>query len=121
MGQPRASLDDDVYRLVIKARIKVNRSSGTVEQLYEIASLLAPGSTLELSEGADWEFTLEIYDYEFDAAYWALTLSLLRQARMGGVEARFKGMFADRADTFTLDGTPAQSLDAGLLSAAAIP
>jgi hypothetical protein len=47
VGQARNGLDDDVYRLHIKARIKTSRSHGTVADLLTIAKLVI-GSTVRV-------------------------------------------------------------------------
>jgi hypothetical protein len=51
LGQPRAGLDDATYRLALKARVKVNRSSGTVEDIYAFLSALAPGTRFQYVRG----------------------------------------------------------------------
>jgi len=40
VGQPREGREDDVYRLWIIARIAINKSSGTAEEIYTILKLL---------------------------------------------------------------------------------
>lgn len=53
VSQPRGSLTDDNYRGYIKAKIKINRSSGTLEEIYEIIRLVegqADDSKLYTSE-----------------------------------------------------------------------
>lgn len=48
VGQPREGRDDDTYRLWIQARILINRSSGTAEEIYTVLKLL----TQQLDEGS---------------------------------------------------------------------
>jgi hypothetical protein len=42
VGQPRSGRDNDTYRLWIKARIAVNRGSGTIPELNNILQLVLP-------------------------------------------------------------------------------
>jgi hypothetical protein len=49
VGQRRGTRDDDAYRRWIHARAMINRSSGTVEDIYKVVRRL-------LGEGATWRF-----------------------------------------------------------------
>lgn len=40
VGQERTSVDDEVFRLSVKARVRINISSGTLRDLQELALLL---------------------------------------------------------------------------------
>jgi hypothetical protein len=44
IGQVRLGWTDDIYRLWLGARIIINRSSGTIPQIYSVFSLIAPAS-----------------------------------------------------------------------------
>lgn len=50
VGQARLGMDDTSYRLRIRARMALNRSSGTVPDLIRIAQLLVPDNTVLLRE-----------------------------------------------------------------------
>lgn len=50
VGQARLGMDDTSYRLRIRARMALNRSSGTVPDLIRIAQLLVPNNTVLLRE-----------------------------------------------------------------------
>lgn len=50
VGQPRAGRDDDTYRLWISARVMVERSSGTTEQIIAIVDKLTGGGLVKLLE-----------------------------------------------------------------------
>ena len=43
VGQPNISADDEVQRLFIKARVRVNQSRGRIPDLLAVADLLIPG------------------------------------------------------------------------------
>lgn len=65
VGQPREGRIDDVYRLWINARILINQSSGTAEEIYQVVSLLtgdmAPGS-FKIEENYPAGFLFTIYN-----------------------------------------------------------
>ena len=47
VGEPRLGKQDDQYRLYIRARIRINRSNGTVADILEVAKLvLEPTATV---------------------------------------------------------------------------
>jgi len=50
VGQPRDGRDDDTYRLWIAARMMVQRSSGTTEQIIAIVDKLTGGGLVKLRE-----------------------------------------------------------------------
>lgn len=60
VGQPRGGRDDATYRLWISARVLVERSSGTTEQILAIASKLAGGNTIVLREYYPASFVLDM-------------------------------------------------------------
>jgi hypothetical protein len=60
VGQPRGGRDDDTYRLWISARVLVERSSGTTEQIIAIADKLAGGNTVKLREYFPGSFVLDM-------------------------------------------------------------
>ena len=47
VGQPRQGLLDDIFRLWLKARIRVNRSSGSNKDMYQVAELVL-GTTIAI-------------------------------------------------------------------------
>src|SRR5262245_5478812 len=61
--QPRGSRDDDAYRLWIKARVRVNRSSGLPEQIIDILKVLTPdGTAIRVEEQFPAGFVAHIDD-----------------------------------------------------------
>jgi hypothetical protein len=60
VGQPREGRDDATYRLWISARVLVERSSGTTEQIIAIADKLAGGNTVKLREYFPGSFVLDM-------------------------------------------------------------
>lgn len=114
LTQPRNGLDDATYKKFLLARVRLNRSSGTINQILEIFTLITTGG-VSLTEWAPAAFDLLLTGPITSAA--AVTyLTILRQARAAGVGGALHWTEWPVADTFTLDGTPAQSLDAGHLT-----
>lgn len=85
VGQPRNAFDDEDYRLHIRARLLVNRSSGTPEELLAIVRMLSPDSpALELFEYFPAAFDLVLGGVtSLDEA--RLFFSMLDEARAVGV------------------------------------
>lgn len=50
VGEPRIDRTDAQYRPGIRARIKINKSDGKIEQLYEIMALISPGTTYAIRQ-----------------------------------------------------------------------
>lgn len=115
LTQPRAGLSDSVYRKFLSARILLNQSSGTVDQILEIFTLITTG-TVKLIEWPPAAFELQIHGEALTTDTLSVFLNILRQARAAGVKGALHWTEWSEADTFTLDGTPAQSLDAGHLT-----
>lgn len=51
-------LDDDTYRLLLKARIVANHWDGRVQSLYEAWSVLFPGGQIIVEDGQDMSATI---------------------------------------------------------------
>lgn len=50
VGQNRQGQDDITYRVFLKAKIGINTSSGTIEDVLSVWKILLPDATLELTE-----------------------------------------------------------------------
>lgn len=120
VGQARGDAPDDAtYKKYIQARILANRSSGSVEEIYDVLELILPaGATLALTDDCPAGFRL-VVDHEYTNTQANFILTFLANARAAAI----RGMFFWRASipsiTFTLDGTSAQALDNGHFSGAA--
>lgn len=86
--QPRGAFNDDDYRLVLRAKALVLRSSGDAEALLAIYALLFPLSLIEYLNWGIAAFTIEVRD-PMSHAEALLCVSFLRQARAGGVRGIF--------------------------------
>ncbi len=118
VGQERAGLSDELYLAAIRSKIKLNNSSGTIEELYQIVALLQPTATMRVVDYPPAGFTLRVYGLIFTDESFALLLSVFQKARAAGVRGILEGMWATPSLTFTFDGTTAQALDNGLWSGA---
>ncbi len=120
VGEDRQGLDDDAYRLRIKARIRLNLSSGTVEDILEILALVLGSSYVsELQAYAPASFRLDIYG-PMDtptSEYIAQIVSEARAAGVGGLLVYSEELdavtftFAD-GDTATVDAVRGWADDA---------
>lgn len=105
VGQPRQAFADEDYRQQLRARVRLNRSSGTIEDLLAIFRLVVPpGTGLQMIERFPAGFRLQLNDMGFNAASIALLLGFMRAARAGGVYGVLHWITTTEAATFTFDG-----------------
>lgn len=115
--QLRTSADDATYRLHIQARVRINKSSGTIEQLKTILRLVTPGSVVRVIEGFPAALTVRIENAIVTNAQAAIFLAFLHEARAAGVYATLEYSPQATDDTLTFDSTvPSQMFDAGLMA-----
>ncbi|MBM7623637.1 DUF2612 domain-containing protein [Sporohalobacter salinus] len=84
VGQPRGHLDDDIYRILLKARMKINLSSGTINEIIEILSSIFQSNADEIKvEEPHWGTFRFSNDYDkpkynsnfgFDGGTWRTKL-----------------------------------------------
>jgi hypothetical protein len=85
IGQSRILADDDRFRQILRARIRINRSEGTPEDILGIAILLlVSGESHSLREEPTAQFRLYVHD-ALTSADADLLLSLLKSAKPAGV------------------------------------
>lgn len=103
VGQARGGLDDASFRIRIQARMILNRSSGTAEDILAIARLLVgPGNTLTLREPPPAAMTLQVAGGATpfpDDLY-----AILYSAKAGGVSFRLITQAGADADRFVFAG-----------------
>lgn len=103
LGQSRDAFPDDAsYSLLLQARILLNRSSGTPEELYSIFKTVLPTSTFQYQEEYTAAFAFRMF--AITAAQATQLRSLLDKARPGGVRAMFEWSLTDQNNTFAFDG-----------------
>lgn len=98
VGQERLSSDDDQYLLRIKARIKINISSGTAEQLIEILNLLIDNDFNNI-EWFPSAFCMVVHDELTDDP--DVIADMIADARLGGVNGCIEYTLTDDDYTFT--------------------
>lgn len=107
VGQPYANEGDDLYRLRVRARRIVNRSSGSPEELYGVFLALLGGegsASLTQSQPATAVFVVET-PLSHDAA--SVLLDFLRAAKDAGVRLLVEWFeAAQAADVFAFDPGP---------------
>lgn len=112
VGQERLLASDDTYRLRIRARILLNRSSGTIPELLHIFEFLVTGAVIKIEERFPAAFNLRLYT-AVSSTVAALLATFLRKGRAAGVGGTFIWQESDSDEVFTFDGTAAQALDNG--------
>lgn len=112
VGQDRGGMVDDDYRRLIRARISVNRSKGTIADVLTVASLVVDnnGAYLQVDNQGTAAFVLRIEDVITDWTVAELTIRMLRETVSAGVriilefsESLETGMF--HFDTYTPGGS----------------
>ncbi len=122
VGEAREGRTDEVYRVFIRGRIKVNLSSGTCPQLQEIFDLLYSalgGNTVLLEEWYPCALGVQAHGATDEAIAQALA-NLLAEARAGGARGLFFWSPAADASTLTC-GTYAESTSDGLDGETVVP
>ena len=105
VGEPRQGALDADYRLRVRARIRVNRSDGTIEDIIEvvrllIGSVLLPSATIKLTEYYPAAFVLRITGLVITATQALIYGSFIRQARGAGIGSGFGWQETADADAF---------------------
>lgn len=106
VGQPRNALNDDIYRLHIKAKIRLNATSGTMEEILSIFSLLIPDATLSIIEYFPASFVLRISDFLMPEEQATFMNSFLQRAKAGGVRAILEYFLSEDEDSFSFADGP---------------
>lgn len=111
VGRGRNDLPDSDYLLAIRAQIRINRSSGTPEDLIDVARLTLPAGftfTFEEQHPATVFFTVS------GAVNFSISLLLdnLKRAKAGGVRLFLEYSEADDENTFTFASGDVVEVDA---------
>lgn len=102
VGQARFGMDDTSYRLRIRARMALNRSSGTIPDLIRIAQLLVPDNTVLLRESYPAALLMQIADGPtplLEDVY-----QILYSAKAAGVSFRLTTQDGPDAERFVFSG-----------------
>lgn len=105
VGEPRQGALDADYRLRVRARIRVNRSDGTIEDVIEvvrllIGSALLPSATIKLTEYYPAAFVLRITGLIITPTQALIYSSFIKQARGAGIGSGFGWQETADADAF---------------------
>jgi len=114
--QPRTTSVDEDFRTAIRARILINLSSGTPEDLIQLLRLLLPASeAFEFRDEPPAQLRMTIVDPT--AANVDLLVSLLDEADLGGVRTllQWNKTLTTSADKFTLGDTVTGAVTGGSL------
>lgn len=102
VGRPRSGLDDTEYLVWLKAQIKVNRSSGSIDDILEIFELINPGAVLKFVEQFPAAFALQVHGIAVEAP--SIQAAILRVARKAGVRGVLEYSTAPTGSGFTFAG-----------------
>lgn len=103
VGLARESAVDDRYRLLLKAKVKVNRSSGTIPELLVILALIfdLPAAFLSLRPEYPAGFTVVASGAAISSDAAAVATRFLHLAKVAGVRVLFEWAETDADNTFT--------------------
>jgi hypothetical protein len=112
VGRLRTDEDDDRYRDVLFAQIKINLASGTIPEILAIVEIIVgPGIDLELTQYFPAGFEIEADDQPLPAGQGQIVATLVKSAKLGGVKGLFR--FYETEPVFRLDGAGGSRLDGG--------
>lgn len=101
VGEDRQGRDDATYRLRVRARIKLNLMSGTVEEILELLSLvLGSAYTFTLTQYPPASFRFDVHG-AIDAATAGEAARLLAAGRAAGVGAQLVYSTVEDSEAFT--------------------
>ncbi len=99
--QLRLGFDDATYRLLLKARVRANKSSGTPEDIYSVfMALIGPGTSMIYIPGGNAGFVLRI-NTVIDSVMAQIGAGFLFDAKMGGVLYSFEWQEFPDSEMFT--------------------
>lgn len=102
IGQPRLGYDDTTYKVWLRARILINKNSGTIEELYTLFSTLLTNG-LQYTPYYPASF---IFDADGTLLADPVTLgTILQSVTPAGVNGSLRYSLFDDAHTFTLSGS----------------
>lgn len=106
IGQGREGLDDDEYRAFIRARIGINRSSGSIPDIKRAFDIIIPGNTTTVTEWFPAQIEVFTFGSAITTAFANLMLRFLRLLRAAGIMAVFRWSETASADTFSFYDCP---------------
>jgi len=114
IGLERNGLDDDRYRALLRAQIRVNTAGGTIPQLNEIIRLVtgttAANAAFTLVESFPADFKIDFVPI-LDVGVGAIAADAMYQAKAAGVHGVFE--YYETAPVFAFDGAGGSRFDGG--------
>lgn len=106
VGQPRAGLIDNQYRLYLRARIATNKSRGTVEDLIRIATLILDDATItvRIETIGPASVEMQLLGAAITNTRAGIMISFLHDAVAAGVRLDLISSPGEVDDTFTTAG-----------------
>jgi hypothetical protein len=119
IGEPRLGWDDGVYRLHLKARVILNRSSGTTPDILRLfRQLMGDGVQCSLKEFFPAGFELRLGGLAVDNALAPYLVKFLGLAKAGGVKAILRWLNSTTEDAFTFAGGVGKGFNDGVFASA---
>lgn len=119
VGETRQGFDDVAYRLHLKARVILNKGSGTIEDVLRLfRQLMGPGCTLTLQEEYPAALVLTLGGIAVDATLAPYLVLFLAAGGGGGVKRILHWSEHAEADSFAFAGAPGKGFDAGYFTSA---
>jgi hypothetical protein len=121
IGEPREGFDDVVYRLHLKARVFLNKGSGTAPEILRMFDTLLGGAVdLRLEDEYPATFSLHTEDSAaLDGTLAPYLATFLSQARAAGVRSIFHWTVVPPSETFAFyESSEGLGFDDGTLSMA---
>jgi hypothetical protein len=116
VGQLRGTADDDTYKLYIEARIKVNRSSGQVDELSEIAKLISGSSYASVEEDFPNQIYVHVLDVAVSSTVRGVMTSMLHDAKAEAIALFLHTNTSPPEEAFAFSGGPGAGFGSGHLS-----
>ncbi|KKM27025.1 hypothetical protein LCGC14_1578910, partial [marine sediment metagenome] len=102
VGRERSSANDDAYRDALRGQIRLNRSSGTIEDILEVLTLVFGASVpMALTEGTIAEFEVDVLTSITPDKALRMAIAVGR-GKAAGIKANLQ--FFDATPTFAFDG-----------------
>jgi hypothetical protein len=119
VGQQREQFDDEDYRRYVRARVRLNVSSGTIPEIIGILEiLLEEGQTLRFLNEFPAGFTIWIEGAEMSSVLASKLAAFIKKARAGGVRAILSWGESPPEELFRFDVGP--GLDVGKLAGSSL-
>lgn len=113
IGQERGGFSDDELRVWGKARILVNKSTGTPEELFTIIRQIKDDPTYKIDRYREYYpkyFEIDIFDLQDPVTY----VGILKDSRAAGIGAGFNTSIYPSGELLTLSASDGTDLNTGL-------